>query len=81
MDERKSLLCSFIMLIIFTCSPGDCTKRVQHNYGTANVTLSKDVPANKSEGFQIITVDWLKVHVPYLITFWVLVAFSALIGK
>lgn len=80
MGERKFVLCSFVLLIICMWSPGDCTKTVEFN-PRATSTAKPNAPGNKSEGFQIITIDWLKVHVPYLITFWVLVAFSALIGK
>ncbi|XP_034990595.2 sodium/hydrogen exchanger 3 isoform X1 [Zootoca vivipara] len=72
MKKRAFVLPFLILLIVLMCHSEGLTER--DGLGTANETIKA---TNHSGGFQIVTFDWLHVHVPFLVTFWVLVAFSA----
>ncbi|XP_042329531.1 sodium/hydrogen exchanger 3 [Sceloporus undulatus] len=55
-------------------SSGGLAGRFNARLGASN---ESDPTDSNSRGFSVITVDWQNVHVPYLITFWILVASSA----
>ncbi|XP_077158824.1 sodium/hydrogen exchanger 3 isoform X1 [Paroedura picta] len=67
-----------VLLSLLTHGPGGLAANDLAS-STKNKTFQEEVTNKSSISFQILTVDWLYVHVPYLVTFWILVAFSSLI--
>lgn len=80
MKKRAFVAWSLVLLNLLTCSPGGLAAKEYLGPNPATRTL-KEVTNGSSISFPIVTVDWLYVHVPYLVTFWILVAFCSLIGK
>lgn len=87
-------LYSSVLLAWLACRPGSLAGSVLSEptipsmaFETSQETLRKAVDisnsssGSSSQGYQVVTFDWLAVHVPYIVTFWILVAASSLIGK
>lgn len=93
MKAETLSLWPFVLLAWLLYSPGGLAGSVVSRSRTSDVAFEasqkpplefldkRNASSSSNQVFQIITLDWQKVHIPFLITFWILVAFSARIGK
>lgn len=80
MENRAFAVSLLVLLNLLSHSPGGLAATGDPDISTTTGAF-KEVMNKSSISFQILTVDWMYVHIPYLVTLWILIAFGSLIGK